>query len=345
MRINEININADCTQIVSELQEQLALNKIPLLQITKDTGEDIMVQCPYHKDGQERKPSAGIRKSDGTFHCFTCSETHSLPEVISYCFGHYDDMFGKFGLTWILKNFATVAVEVRKDVEIDLERNNTANKTSVLDSGSSNKSTWVTEEELDKYRYYHDYMFKRKLTKEVIELFDVGYDVDTDCITFPVRDIKGNCLFVARRSTKYKYFNYPKGAEKPLYGLYEFYSISRYLNENKNLAFIKGPVVFSCDEVIVCESMIDALTCYVYGKPAVALNGLGNERQFKELRELPCRKLILATDADEAGMKARKRIRENVKNKIITEYIWDRNKAKDINDMSKEMFDSLQEVF
>ena len=85
--------------------------------------------------------------------------------------------------------------------------------------------------------------------------------------------------------------------------------------------------------------------CWVYGKYAVALNGLGNERQFKELRELPCRKLILATDADDAGMKARKRIRQNVKNKIITEYVWHRKKAKDINDMTKEMFINLEEVF
>ena len=82
----------------------------------------------------------------------------------------------------------------------------------------------------------------------------------------------------------------------------------------------------------------------MYGKYAVALNGLGNELQFKQLRNLPCRKLILATDNDEAGMKARKRIRANIKNKIITEYILPDGK-KDINELSKEEFDRLEEVF
>ena len=200
---------------------------------------------------------------------------------------------------------------------------------AVVSSLDAHRGHFVSEEELDTYRYYHPYWTKRKITdKGLIELFDLGYDKDTGCITFPVRDINGNCLFVARRSVKFKYFNYPKGSEKPVYGLYELKQLT------------KQP-----DEIIITESMIDALTCWQYGKYAVALNGLGNERQFRELRNLPCRKLILATDADDAGITARKRIKKNVPNKIITEYVWNKEDAKDINDMSKEMFLSLKEVF
>ena len=333
MIINGTFFNCELEDVIDELTSQLAINQIPLLQTIKDSGNDIMVSCPYHKDGQERKPSAGIRKSDGKFHCFACGETHELPEVISYCFGHYDDLLGGFGWKWLNKNFATITVEERKGVEIDIKRpiitreNRMGN--SQLDIHNSNEPVFVDGQELDSYRYIHPYMYRRKLTDEVIELFDIGYDKQTQCITFPVRDIDGNCLFIARRSVKFKYFNYPKGIEKPLYGLYE-------LNQSHNR--------YDSD-VIVCESMLDALTCWVYGRPAVALNGLGNERQFKELRELPYRKLILATDADEAGMKARNRIKRNVKNKLITQYIWDKDKAKDINDMDKEMFESLKEVF
>ena len=43
-------------------------------------------------------------------------------------------------------------------------------------------------------------------------------------------------------------------------------------------------------------------------------------------------------------MEARKRIRANVKNKIITEYLLPDGK-KDLNDLTKEEFDNLQEVF
>ena len=91
--------------------------------------------------------------------------------------------------------------------------------------------------------------------------------------------------------------------------------------------------------------MIDALTCWVYGKPAVALNGLGNKLQMQQLREMPNRKFILATDMDEAGLRAREFIKAALRNKIVTEYRWDLKIAKDINDMTKDYFDSLQDNF
>jgi hypothetical protein len=156
-----------------------------------------------------------------TGNCFACGQSHTLPEVISYCFGK-DDMFGKWGMRWLIKNFDAVEIEERKDVEIDMDRNNITNKDNVLGNSNADKhSTFVSEDELDKYRYYHKYWASRGITDDaIIELFDLGWDAKTDCITFPVRDINGNCLFVARRSVKTKWFNYPKDVEKPLYGLY-----------------------------------------------------------------------------------------------------------------------------
>ena len=327
------------------------INQIPLLQKFKDSGDNIMVQCPYHGNGQERKPSAGIRKSDGMFHCFACNEAHTLPEMISYCLGNTDDIFGKQGFKWIMKNFATVQVEDRKDVEIDLERNHNANKNSILRNSSDTEFNGVTEEELDSYRYYHSYWKKRGITDDnIIELFDLGYDRKTDCITFPVRDKNGDCLFVARRNVRTKWFNYPAGAEKPLYGLYELY---RSLSNGRGSAKIniKPVVMLIQGEVFVCESMIDCILLWQAGFYAVALNGLGNELQFKQLRELPCRKLILATDNDERGMEARYRIQRNVPNKIITQYIIPQIKrpdgkvTKDINDLELDEFDNLKEIF
>lgn len=319
MKINDVEFNCELEDVLVELQKQLALQGIVLLQKTNDSGDNIMVQCPYHKDGQERRPSAGIRKSDGTFHCFTCGETHTLSEMISHCFGH-DDVLGTWGWKWLLQNFGTVQVAERKDVILDLSRNNK----SIENKRSLN---YVTEEELDSYRYFHPYMYKRGLTDEVIAKFDIGYDKNTDCITFPIRDTNGNCLFVARRAVHRKWFNYPAGAEKPLYGLYEISQCLTYPSE-----------------IIICESMLDALVFWVIGKCAVALNGTGSESQFEALRNLKCRKLILCTDMDDAGMKSRQKIRKNVKNKIITEYMLPEGR-KDANDCTREELENLLEVF
>ena len=351
MKIDDVQFNVELEDIIIELQLQLRANNINLIQRYNDTPFNIQVCCPYHNNGQERRPSAGIKKSDGIFHCFACGEVHTLPEMISYCFG-YDDL-GAFGWSWLLKNFITIQIEERKDVELDYGRSNDRHNVHGISNGNINFSRngsnierrFVSEEELDSYRYVHPYMYKRGLTDEVIEMFDIGYDVSTNCITFPIKDINGNCLFVARRSVVSKFFNYPEGAEKPLYGLYELYQQHKdHAIKDKNDITRGYSRSYNFTDVIVCESMLDALSFWTVGKYAVALNGLGNELQFKQLRELPCRKLILATDNDEAGMKARRRIRQNIKNKIITEYIFPKGR-KDANECTKEELMNLEEVF
>lgn len=341
MKINDIEFNCGLEEILDELIAQMRLNGIQYIQKMKPTSTHIQVSCPYHNDGMERRPSAGIRRDDGLFHCFACGEVHSLPEVISYCLGHPDDVIGKFGWNWLLKNFATIQVEDRKDVEIDLERNNLSNKSSILDSSANNQLLWVSEEELDSYRYYHPYWAKRGITdEEIIELFDLGYDKKTDCITFPNRDINGNCLFVARRSVKTKFFSYPQGVEKPLYGLYE-YNTHQYRSrawKNSREWYLKG------QSIVICESMIDCLRLWQNGRYALALNGLGSESQFKQLRALPCRQYILATDMDAPGLRARDVLKRELSNKIVTEYFLPEGR-KDIGDCTDTEIQNLQEYF
>lgn len=329
IQVNNNYITEDTQNILIELRRQLDLKGIKRFAKIIVSGDNIQTNCPFHHDGQERKPSFGIlskqkgNEEAGTCHCFACGWTGSFAEMISNVFG-YDDL-GLYGGKWLVRNFLTVQIENRPDIlEGFDERHNSVDNRNGNICVISNK--FISEEELDKYRNYHTYMWKRKMTPEVVEIFDIGYDKDTNCITFPVRDEYGNCVFVARRSVISKFFNYPQNAEKPVYGLYELSMQIPYP-----------------EEVIICESMIDAITCWVYGKYAVALNGLGNDLQFKQLRHMPNRKFILATDMDKAGQAARVRLKKQLSNKLVSEYIWDVNMAKDINDMSEEQFLNLKE--
>lgn len=340
IEVNGMYITADVADIIQELKTQLHLNGRNYFYKSVQTKDNYMICCPFHKDGQERKPSMGIHEKTGVCHCFSCGWVGSLQELISNCFG-YDDL-GIYGGKWLIRNFLTLQVEERKDVELDFSRP-MSNIHSSDNNNSSINSNYISADTLDSYRYYHPYWTKRGITNEcIIELFDLGYDAKTDCITMPVRDKNGNCLFVARRSVRTKFFNYPEGVEKPLYGLYEYLHYKDMLVDcyNNHIDF----KTWDLNTIIVCESMIDALTCWQYGKYAVALNGLGSDYQFKQLRQLPCRKLILATDNDEAGMRARQRIAKNVTNKILTQYIIPEGK-KDINDLSIDEFNNLQETF
>lgn len=328
--VNKNPILAGELEVLNELKTQLALNGIQRFAEFKPGPRNIQFNCPIHAGGQERKPSCGIltvNKEEapaGTVHCFTCGYTATLEQMISHCFGKDDD--GTFGREWLIKNFLTISIENRKDIILDLQRGN--NKIT---------NNYITEEELDSYRYYHPYMYKRRLTDEVIEQFDVGYDKHFElkdkfgkvksvlrCLTFPVRDINGNTLFIARRSVDIKLFHYPEGINKPVYGLYELPK--------------------DVKEVIVCEGILDALTCWVYGKPAVALLGLGTEYQYEQLRKLGCRKIITALDPDAAGQRATARLKKALNgSKLVTSYIIP--EGKDINDLEKEEFENLQELF
>ena len=318
MQINDITIDADVSEILTALREQLAEQGIMRFEKIVDSGEDVMVQCPYHKDGQERRPSAGIRKSDGLLHCLACGETHSLPEVVGFCFGR--DMF--FGYNWLMKNFGALSEQDRQPITLNLSR-----------TPSASVQEYVSEDELDSYRYTHPYMYERGLTDEVIEMFDIGYDKSTDSITFPVRDIKGNTLFVARRTIKYKSFNIPKNVDKPLYGDYE---LSQILQTKEGIDKFK--------DVYVCEGLFDCLRLWCVGKYAVAGFGcLFSDKQIKDLCELPTRKIIFALDNDQAGISATERLKRLVRGKLMTTAILPYNR-KDIGECTDDELKNLRET-
>ena len=328
--INRNPILADDLEVLNELKHQLARRGILRFNEFKVGPRNIQFNCPIHSNGQERKPSCGISTTPirdtpaGTVHCFTCGYTATLEEMVSHCFGK-DDL-GNYGREWLIKHFLTVSIENRKDLSLDVSR-----------GSKSIEMHYISGEELDSYRYYHPYMYQRKLTDEVIEKFDVGYDnhfelKDKDgkvkqvlrCLTFPVRDKNGNTLFIARRSIDVKFFHYPAGVNKPVYGIYELPD--------------------DAEEVIVCESILNALTCWVYGKYAVALNGLGTEYQYTQLKKLPARKLIIALDPDAAGQRASERLKKELGAvKIVTQY--DIPIGKDLNDLNQSEFKNLLEIF
>ena len=330
MNINGIQFNVDLMTILSELRSQLSANGITRFYKMFDSGDDVMLCCPYHKDGQERRPSAGIRKSDGTLHCLACGKTVGLDEMIANCFGYSDPVWG---YRWLVQNFSVVKVENRKEIVYDISRDKRPMK---------KQAESVPEEELDSYRYIHPYLYARGLTDEIIERFDIGYDKVTDSITFPVRywgsvDF-GKTMFIAKRNIKTKRFDLPKDREKPLYGLYEIWF-------DIQIRALVGSGINQVPEIYVCEGLFDCLRLWCNGKYAVAGFGcLYSEYQMSLLAGLPTRKLILAFDSDDAGRDGADRVRKAIKHKLITEVVIPKG-YKDIGELSDEQIQNLSEVF
>lgn len=314
LNISDIIIYGELGEILETLQKELALRGLNRFQQIKEGADNIQTTCPFHKGGQENKPSFGINKTTGKAHCFTCGWSGDLTTVISQLFGRDDG--GKFGKNWLLKRYNSIQIECRPNI---LET-----FTGRKDTYLQKESPPITEEELDRYRYIHPYMYERGLTDEIIEMFDIGYDRERKEITFPVADLQGTVRFIAGRSVESKFFRLPKGIDKPLYQGY------RFVHGEYRTAYIT-------------ESFFNCLTCWKYGKPAIALIGTGNSRQYEMLENLPVREYILAFDPDEAGRKATERFKKNVKNKIIKELQYE-EEGKDINDLQEE-FLNLNIIF
>lgn len=326
-------IDKSIHDILFDLKKELQEKRIRKLKDIKPSTNAIMITCPNieHKDANERKPSCGIltkateKMSFGTCHCFGCGYTVPFTKFISNLFNIDDE--GKFGEDWLLRNYISkYNVESRILPTLPLQRHKEI---------SIKKNSYITEDELSKYMFYHPYMYKRRLTDDIIQKFNVGYDDHFEllnksgkitnilkCLTFPVNDTKGNTLFIARRSVDTKFFHYPEGVTKPVYGL--------------------DKITKDMNTVIVCESFFNALTCWVYDKPAVALMGTGTPEQYEILKKSHIRKFILAFDGDDAGRRGDKEFRKALSNyKIITSYILP--EGKDVNDLSYDEFKSLRE--
>lgn len=266
--------------------------------VIKSSGNNIQLCCPFHG---ETRPSAGINKDTGVFHCFACDKVASLEDVIY-------EFYGVDGFQWLLDNFMHTSA---RDIKI-------------FDDEQSN-AEYIDKSELKKYQFIHQYMLNRKISKNILIKFDVGYDKEDKTITFPNKDENGNITCIMRRSIKGKHFYIPENSKKTLYGLYE---INQEVKKGKKI-----------DSIYIVEAIIDALSIWSWGKYAIALNGLGSSEQVEMLKSLPFREYILATDNDKHGKQAREKLKKKLYNKFIREIDYKSyGDCKDINDMTKEQF-------
>lgn len=316
---------ADVEEIVRHLQFELHENDVDLLQDIKRTHNNIMVTCISHNDGKEKNPSLGIMLNDrkdfkgevikaGTCHCFTCGYKADFPTFVSNALGFNDR--GMTGYKWVIKNFVSIAIEERKKLDLNMSR----------EKDVHTPHTIVTDEQLDKYRYIHPYMYERGLNDKVINYFDVGYDKDANALTFPVHDISGIVRLIQRRAVYGKVFINDEGESKGnhVYALYQVY---------KNLSWV--------NDVYITESIIDALTLWTHRIPAVALMGArATERQIELMKMLPVRKYVIALDNDEAGEKGSQYLKEKLNDeKVLFRLNYPEN-AKDVNDLTEKQINS-----
>ena len=311
-----------------------------LIRMNKPTGDWYSIFCPFHSDGQEKKPSCGVCLhthvrggtvyKEGMYHCFACGSSYDMEQGVSEILkSHKIPLSGR---DWLIQNVPGYVIEDDFHAlipEDTIDAVISKHTVKYMQEKTQTIQTYVSEEELATYRYTVPYMYERKLTDEIIEKYDIGYDAKwipsgrkkpVPCITIPVRNRDGKTLFLCRRSIKGKIYNYPQGVSKPVFGIYE--------------------LPYGTKSVVVCESAINALTSVIYGYPAVALLGTGNAYQIQQLKEMGIREFTICMDGDDAGRKATEKLQKYLKSVAI---VWTMHMpdGKDVNDCTKVEFDNL----
>lgn len=310
-----------------------------LVRLGKQTGNWYQVYCPFHNNGQERRPSCGVslvsqfrggsEYPEGLWHCFACQSSYDMESgVTEILHNHGLDVSGR---SWLSQNVSGYEIVEEDDSLISSDILESVSNLYAIQQikSQSDPVQYVSEEELASYRYTVPYMYERHLTDEIIEKYDVGFDANwippgrtkkVPCITFPVHDQEGRTLFFCRRSIQGKMYNYPQGVTKPVYGL--------------------DKIPPRCKSVLICESIINALTAETWGYDAVALMGTGNTYQMNQLKQLGVSEFVLALDGDDAGRSAARKIQNALRSVAI---IWtiDMPDGKDVNDVDQETFKEL----
>lgn len=251
---------------------------------------NLAAYCPFHKDGAERKPSFFVyvgpnteHKSTGASFCHTCGTGWTLG--------------------YLLKRLGVKRAVVDSIIEIANESRPHVSSNYYARVDLSNPT--LPEETLSAWDYAPTRLLRAGFSKETLRYFDIGFDRNTQRITFPLRNQTGLLVGVSGRSvtgdaSKYKVYRrefhslipgYEVDKSKTLWGLDKIYHTA--MN-----AGLRTPVV-------VCEGFKAAMWVYQAGhKNVVALTGTYCSPQQKMLLGRITNEVVLFLDNDPPGRKA-----------------------------------------
>ena len=309
IKIGHKLINTPIETILHTAKKELSNGKLKHIE---SKGRNLMISCPRHKNGLESHPSCNVLNvtddpelEAGTAYCFACGYKSNMVGLISELFERTEE----WAEEWLCDRFFDTYI-IEEEYLPPIELNPTPPQKKCVDTAT-----------LSDYEYYHPYMWHRKLSKEVVDQFQVGYDKTRGAITFPVYDEKHNLVMVTSRSVTTKHFHIPADVDKPVYLLYDI--LERGVTK-----------------VYVCESQINTLYLRSLGYDAIGLFGTGSYKQLDTLKSSGIRNYILCFDGDEAGRKGAMRFKKHLgKDVFITDVLLP--KGKDVNDLSKTEIEQL----
>ena len=279
------------------------------IDIEAEYGTDYIVFCPYHNNN--RTPAGEVSKDHGMFFCFGCQTTRTLIEFVMHVSNR--------------TYFESIRYIKSKEQETSIE--DSINKALI------DKPEFVQYDELLIKRLNNQaidsprairYFEGRKITKDSIIKFGLGYSEKQDSVTIPVHSPDGMCIGFVARTVEGKEFKNTPGLPK---GKILF-----------NLHRIKTSNI-----VYVVESSFDAIRLDQVGFPAVATLGANVSAAQIRLLEKYFNNVVLIADNDDAGIIMRDKLIEKLGSVVTSVYID--KKYKDIGDMDDDAIKKLEFQF
>jgi len=279
------------------------------IDIEAEYGTDYIIFCPYHNNN--RTPAGEVSKESGLFFCFGCQTTRSLIELIMHMTNR--------------TYFETVRFIKSKETETNIE--------AVVNKALHQMPDFVQYDELLIKRLCKQaidspramtYFEGRRITKESVIKFDLGYSEKQDSVVIPMQSPDGMFIGFVARTVEGKEFKNTPGLPK-----------SKILF---NLHRVKASKI-----IYVVESSFDAIRLDQVGFPAVATLGANVSSSQIELLKRYFTGVVLVADNDEAGAIMSERLTEKMGN-LVTVISPDK-KYKDIGDMTDDEIRKLEFQF
>ena len=277
--------------------------------IEAEFGLDYIIYCPYHNNS--RTPAGEVSKEHGLFFCFGCQTTKNLVELVMHISGR--------------TYFEAMRYIRSKETETNIE--------TVVNKALYAAPDFVQYDELlikrlnkqaldtpKAMNYYHG----RRITKDSVVKFDLGYSEKQNSVTIPIHSPDGMCLGFVARTVEGKEFKNTPGLPK-----------SKVLF---NLHKVKASSI-----VYVVESSFDAIRLDQVGFPAVATLGANVSSSQMKLLEKYFNNVVLIADNDEAGAIMRDKLIEKL-GTLVSVISLDK-KYKDIGDMDDDEIKKLEFQF
>jgi DNA primase len=277
--------------------------------IENEVDTDYIIYCPFHNNS--RTPAGEIDKVSGMFFCFSCHHVANLIEFVMHSTNR----------TYFESARFIKSKETKSDITDEIGNKLVAKPDFIQFDDSLiqrlNDSALASERAMS-------YYLGRKITKESVKKFQLGFSEKQDMVTIPVHSPDGMTVGFVGRSVEGKDFKNTPGLPK---GKTLF-----------NLNRIK-----TADKVYVVESSFDAIRLDQCGFPAVATLGSNVSNNQTDLLKKYFNNIIVIADNDEAGGNMKDRISNKLGSRVTV--IQLDNKYKDIGDMDDESIKTLSESF